>query len=103
MRNIIIPLCLAASLVLAFGAGNASAANQNYIGEERAKAIALKDAGLSEAQLSHVMCGFDYDDGVAEYEVEFWVESKEYEYEINATTGRITGKDIDYEGSFDLF
>ena len=97
MRKLFIPLCLVASLVLAFGAGNAFAANQNNIGEEKAKSIALKDAGLSPTDISHIVCKLDRDDGVMEYDVTFWVKSTEYEYEINATTGEILGYSVEDE------
>ncbi len=74
-----------------------STQSENYIGEDRAKEIALAHAGLGEADVSHMLCKLDYDDGIAEYEVEFWDGTTEYDYEINAISGDIIGYDYDME------
>lgn len=76
------------------GSFNASAAN-NYIGVERAKAIALKDAGVSG--VTFVKAKLDYEDGVRVYDVEFYKGNVEYDYEIDAVTGQIREKDLDIE------
>ncbi len=68
-----------------------------YIDEAQAKTIALEHAGKNEADVSHMHCKLDYDDGVAEYEVEFWDGTTEYDYEINAVSGEIIGYDYDME------
>ncbi len=70
---------------------------ENYIGEAQAKAIALAHAGVDESEVSHMFCKLDYDDGVAEYEVEFWDGTTEYDYEIHAISGEIIGYDYDME------
>lgn len=72
----------------------------DYIGEEQAKAIALAHANLSESGVSALRVKFEFDDGVAEYEVEFYVGNKEYDYEINALTGDIRSFDYDIEDKF---
>ncbi len=72
-------------------------ATKGYIGEAEAKAIALTHAGLNETDVSHMICKLDYDDGIAEYEVEFWDGITEYDYEINAINGEIIGYDYDME------
>ncbi len=72
-------------------------ATENYIGEEQAKNIALTHAGVNETDVSHMFCKLDYDDGIAEYEVEFWDGNAEYDYEINALNGDIIGYDYDME------
>ena len=96
MKKLLLPLCAAVfTLVLSVGAPSANAAKQNHIGEEKAKAIALQDAGLSASEVSRIFCKLDYDDGIAEYEVEFWKDSTEYEYDIDASTGKILGYDVD--------
>ncbi len=71
--------------------------NENYIGEAEAKSIALAHAELNEADVSHMLCKLDHDDGIAEYEVEFWDGTTEYDYEINAVSGEITSYDYDME------
>lgn len=66
-----------------------------------AKAIALKDAGYSEAEVVFVKVELDYDNGVKEYEVEFNVYGTdvvyEYEYDIRVSDGKILSKDVDTE------
>ena len=76
------------------GSFTASAA-KNYIGVERAKAIALRDAGVSG--VTFVKAKLDYDDGVRVYDVEFYKDNVEYDYEIDAATGEIREKDWDIE------
>ncbi|EJP26069.1 peptidase propeptide and YpeB domain protein [Peptostreptococcaceae bacterium AS15] len=76
------------------GSFNASAAN-NYIGVERAKEIALKDAGVSG--VTFIKAKLDYDDGVRVYDIEFYKDNVEYDYEIDAATGQIREKDLDIE------
>ncbi len=69
----------------------------SYIGEAKAKEIALAHAGLSESDVTFARCKLDYDDGIAEYEVEFYSGNNEYDYDINATTGAILSYDYDME------
>lgn len=64
---------------------------------DEAKDIALKHSGFSENQVRFTKAELDYDDGTAEYEIEFTANGAEYEYKINASTGQITESDIDYE------
>lgn len=68
------------------------------IGLEKAKEIALKDAGLKEKDVIFVTAKVDYDDGRKYYDVEFYCNGVEYDYEINAESGRITDFDKDFEG-----
>lgn len=42
--------------------------------------------------------GWDWDNGRMEYEVEFWKDNVEYDYEIDAYTGTILHSDRDIEG-----
>ena len=70
----------------------------SYIGQEKAKTIALNHAGISASDASFVKVELDYDDGRAEYEVEFWSGNKEYDYDIDALTGEIRSYDYDIEG-----
>ena len=77
--------------------GTGTTAAESYIGVERAKEIALKDAGLSASQVSFVRAGLDWDNGRMEYEVEFWKDNVEYDYEIDAATGSVVSYDYDAE------
>ena len=74
-----------------------SADDGDYIGEAKAKEIALDHAGLSSSQVTFVRAKLDWDDGRAEYEVEFYTNGKEYDYEIDAVTGDIRSYDYDAE------
>ena len=71
------------------------AANNSYIGVEKAKSIALKDAGVSN--VTFVKAKLDTEDGVKVYDVEFYKGNVEYDYEIDAKTGKILEKDTDIE------
>lgn len=57
--------------------------------EDRALAIALEHAGLTEAQISRLEREFDWDDGRPEWDIEFTCNGFEYSYEIHAETGAI--------------
>ena len=59
------------------------------ITRDEALSIALKHAGVSDVEYSKI----ELDDN--EYEIEFRVGRLEYEYEINATTGKIISYEID--------
>lgn len=71
------------------------AAKSTYIGVEKAKSIALKDAGISNA--TFVKAKLDTEDGVKVYDVEFYKNNVEYSYEIDAKTGKIVEKDVEME------
>lgn len=59
------------------------------IGRDSALAAAVAHAGVSSSGVTDVRIERDYDDGRLEYEVEFWVDSVEYDYEINGSTGAV--------------
>lgn len=59
------------------------------ISEDEAKNIALKDAGLTEEQVSGLWCKLDTDDGKVVYEVSIVYKEKKYEFEISADSGKI--------------
>lgn len=70
----------------------------NYIGEEKAKSIALAHAGVKESDVVFSKLKLDFDDDkTAEYDVEFYTGTMEYDYEINALTGEITSYDNEAE------
>ncbi len=75
--------------------GAALTQTSSYIGEAEAKSIALAHAGVSESEVQYITCKLDYDDGVAEYDVDFLVGNTEYDYEILATSGKILSYDRD--------
>ncbi|MBD5145826.1 MAG: peptidase [Ruminococcus sp.] len=61
---------------------------------DEAKAVALEHAGFAADQVVFTKSELDYDDGIAEYEIEFKANGLEYEYKINASTGKIIEFDI---------
>ena len=68
------------------------------ITEDRAREIALENAGLSADQVTFIKSKLDYDDGRRVYDVEFYTSDyKEYDYEIDADTGEIYSYDYDAE------
>ncbi len=70
--------------------------SSGYIGKAKAKQIALNKAGVSAANAEFVKANLDYDDGVRIYDIEFYAGDYEYEFEINARTGKIYDYDKDY-------
>ncbi|MDO5548719.1 MAG: PepSY domain-containing protein [Eubacteriales bacterium] len=79
---------------------DASAANNSdadRISESKAKKTALKHAGLKESEVEYLTVKLDRDNGIYEYEVEFYVGRLEYSYEINAVSGEIISYETDYD------
>ena len=70
-------------------AGTKPSSGSSDIGQEKAKEAALKHAGVSESQVSGLRVQQDWDDGRLEYEVEFWVDTTEYDYTIAAADGSV--------------
>ena len=78
--------------------------SSTYIGKAKAKSIALKNAGVSASSATFTKTKLDYEDGIRVYEIEFYTNSAEYEYEINAKTGKIRDMDVehfDYDDDWD--
>ena len=69
-----------------------TASQKAYIGEDKAKEIALNHANVTS--VTNYKIELDFDD-VMVYEIEFKANNKEYDYEINATTGDIIEYEID--------
>ena len=76
---------------------SSSASNTTDIGKDKAKAVALEHAGLSESKVSRLSVERDVDDGRVEYSVEFMANGKEYDYEISAKDGKILDVDVERE------
>lgn len=76
------------------------ASSQGYIGEAKAKEIAFAHAGTTEAAIRNLDIELDYDDGQMVYDVEFWVDNREYDYEIDAVSGAIFKYDVETKSQF---
>ena len=73
----------------------ASSQNSGVIGEDAALAAALKHAGLASNDVQVLKNKLDWDDGVQEYEIEFYSGNTEYDYTVNAQTGAIRSYDAE--------
>ena len=78
-------------------AAQQGSSTSSYITAERAKEIALADAGVQAADAVFLRAQLDWDDGRAEYEVEFYSGNMEYDYDIDALTGAIRSSDHELE------
>ena len=65
------------------------------IGKDAALEAALNDAGVKEEDTTRLKVSEDRDDGRKTYEIQFDVNGKEYEYEIDATDGDILSVDTE--------
>ena len=76
-------------------------ASAGKVDEARAKEIALNHAGVKAADATVTKSKLDYEDGRQVYEIEFYVSGSsgytEYDYEIEAATGKIVSYDHDAE------
>ena len=97
-------MCLAAVLALTLLSGTIFAASSQqeagsapYVGEEKAKSIALKHAGVSTSQVTFIKAHLDREDGRMVYDIEFYSGNTEYDYEIDAVNGSIQSYDRDIE------
>ncbi len=69
------------------------------ISEEEAQNIALSHAGLTAEQVTFIKSDLDMEDGKQTYDVEFYTEEgKEFDYEIDSTSGEIL--DFDYDAEY---
>ncbi len=79
------------------GSTTTSSDSHQTISVEQARSIALAHAGLKEENVTFLMAELELDDGIWEYEIEFYAGNKEYDYEINAVTGAILSYDYEVE------
>ena len=64
---------------------------------EEAKSIALTHANLTSDKVSFIKAKNEFDNGIDKYDIEFYYENTEYDYEINASNGQIIKYDYDVE------
>lgn len=77
------------------GRGNPQSATD--IGAEKAKTLALEHAGVKAADALLLKTELDYDDGLRVYEVEFFTDGREYDYQIDAAEGTVLSFDYSIE------
>jgi len=68
--------------------------NAAALTQTEAEEIALLQAGFKADQVTGLHTEFDVDDGIPEYEVEFFQDGWEYDYTIHADTGEVLSYDI---------
>lgn len=71
--------------------------NNGYISVEAAKQKALDNAGVKAKDAVFLKAHYDYDDLVPHYEIKFYANGYEYEYEVKAADGAILDKDVERE------
>ncbi|NLB42258.1 MAG: PepSY domain-containing protein, partial [Clostridiales bacterium] len=78
-----------------------TASDKAYIGVDRATAIAMEHASVNRSNARELEVELDYDDGKFIYEVEFYADGLEYEYNIHAVTGEILSFEKDKDDDWD--
>ena len=59
--------------------------------EEEVKSIAFQDAGVEEANVTGIRIHQEYDDGREKYEIDFYVDNREYDYDIDSNLSPFRG------------
>ncbi len=75
---------------------NKPSASNEYISADKAKAIAYDHASVNPADVKFSKAELDHDDMIVHYDVEFVVGDFEYEYEINAKSGKVIASDKEF-------
>ena len=83
--------------------GTSSSGTTGGISADKARSIALTDAGISESDALGLRVKQDWDDGVALYEVEFRSGGAEYEYDIRLSDGAILKSERDADNNYTYF
>ena len=76
---------------------SSSSSSAEYIGMDKAKAIALEKAGVAAGDVRWESAELDRDDGTPVYELEFRAGKVEYSCDVHAESGKI----LDYEAERD--
>ena len=77
------------------GAENAKNFSFADAGIDPTTAKALADADVTSSRVTYTEAKLEYDDGIPVYDIEFYTSTHEYEYEINAATGKVHDKDVE--------
>ena len=65
--------------------------------EEEARQIALDYLGFTADQVTRLRSQYEIDDGIPQFDIEFYQGDWEYEFEIHAEDGRILSYDKDHK------
>ncbi len=97
-KNITAILCgvLAAAIIITGSLLSFGKLSENEsIGSSAALNIALNDAGYSRNEVSDVKSVFERENGKYIFDVEFYANSTEYDYDIDASTGEILKREAE--------
>ena len=75
----------------------APAEKPRMLTEEEARKIALDYAGFTADQVTRLHSEYEIDDGIPQFDVEFYQGDWEYEFEIHAENGKILSYDKDHK------
>lgn len=75
---------------------NSTPSSDEYISADKAKSIAYEHAGIKAADVKFSKAELDLDDLIVHYDVEFVAGDFEYEYEINAESGKVIASDKEF-------
>ncbi|MDE7230160.1 MAG: PepSY domain-containing protein [Oscillospiraceae bacterium] len=75
--------------------GSNSQQGSERITEAQAKDIALRHAGVSSSAVTFTKSKLELDNGIWEYEIEFFAGGSEFEYKLNAVTGAVLEWEMD--------
>lgn len=78
-----------------FSIQSGTSSSTEYIGVDKAKEIALANAGLKETEVKFSKAKLENDDRAVKYEISFYIKNMEYEYSIDALSGDIL--EFDFE------
>lgn len=90
------------SVLISLGVLLTSCGADGLISEDEAKKAALSHAQIDEAKAKFSKAKLESDDGKKQYEIEFYADGKEYDYEIDAKTGDVISFDYDIEDKLNL-
>lgn len=94
MNKILLAIIIFAMSIFFVACNNST---KNEITLEKAKDIVLKDSNLQNNQVDFVKAEKSMDDGIKKYDIEFYHNDKEYDYEVDAMTGEILEYDNEVE------
>lgn len=88
-------LMFSASLTFVSPRTDAIAAPKRSTAEQKAINAALKDAGLTEKDITNIKIQYEVEDGISVYDIDFYVNGGKYSYDINAKSGDIVSKEFE--------
>lgn len=69
--------------------------NKKIISRKKAKKAALSYLKIDNSKIKRTKIELEYDNGMPEYEIEFYTSSTEYSFTVDAVTGKILGIEVD--------